>query len=776
MASKAITMGTRRGGAAVRLALTRNIAAYRGSLAIGMIVNPLIASGVAFAIGSPWAWAAMLLLLVGHVLTFLAAVAARRLSPDSGYDQLRRAERGFAVGALAIACGSGIAVVTVAVTGASVELALLVLLQALAVAGVATDSSPGRLPLVLGQLAMIGPAMITGLLLRSTSLASLAAAVGVGGYMLVCGQIAVSRHRKQIMLLLTRAAHRDTIAARKAETVRLRTAMGFMSQGVLVTDDAGRAVLINDRFRDLLGLAGEGFGVGSPWQDFIRLSPRIDMKSDQGRAGIIDRSAALAARNARVSTVLRLEAGQTLDVEIARLENAGHMIVLRDVTDEAATEATLRREARRCPLTGLVNRRGFEEALAARLAQRPPGAPLALVLGDLKGFKAINDSYGHPVGDAVLIQVALWLQTQLPDALVCRLGGDEFGVIGDVADVAAAAALARRVLAGLEGHADIDGLGVEVEGRVGYAMAPDDADNAIDLLRRADMALLVARLDPLVRLRRFLPEQEEQAIVQLRQERALVEVLTEGRIEVAYQPIFRIDDGAATAIEALVRWPQDGPGDRLSAPRMVAIAEAGGLMLRLRRQVMEQAMAVSLALPRRVDLAVNISAIEMQGADFAVDLLALLASHGFDPRRLILEITESAIHRNLGQAASHLACLRQAGVRTAIDDFGTGFSSLAALAALPIDSLKVDRSLAPQRDGAVNTLLAASIAMARGLNLKVVAEGIETVEQLAIARDMGVDAVQGFLLAEPMPGAALAAALNAGFPAMLRQPRLRALG
>ncbi len=749
------------------LSAMASLASYRTGFLYGLVVNGSVMMWVAWHIATALAWVLAGLYLGGFAICILTAVRAQALIAgpvdETTPARAQAIERLYAWGSYPLLFSLAALIVLAPLSVVSFEVVVLMLLNGVAVMGVVTEWSSERVRAATIQLTVLGGAAAVAVLLSSHGLATALSAIGVLGYTGLCIHIAVTRNDKDMALIAAVAGQERLAAAKRSEAERLAAALRFMSHGVMVTDSDGKVALVNDRFRSLLDLPPSVFPVGAAWQDMIRLSPRIGLKTSEGRRGIIARTGALVAANTDVATVLRLDDGSILDIDIARMEDSGHLVVLRDVTGETAVRDALEREARRCPMTGLANRRAFEEALSSRLAARPAGMMTVLVLGDLKNFKAINDTYGHPTGDRVLTLVAIWLQAAVTGAFVGRLGGDEFAVIADVRDDADAHDWARRVHTAMRGVADLDGLRIEVEGRVGYARAPTDATTAVDLFRRADLALLASR-DPLSPpVASFTPEQEQAVVEQLRQERALVQVLANDAAGVAYQPWFRLGDGVATGVEALVRWPVQPGFLAPPAGRMVALAEASGQVGMLREQVMRRAMAEIAARSDRLDLALNISALELQQTDFAERLLAAAASAGFDVRRLHFEITESAIHRNLQQSAMQMAKLRAAGARVAIDDFGSGFSSLASLRRLPVDRLKLDRSLLEfEQDARPSVVLGAAITMGIGLGLEVVAEGIETRAQLLAVAALDVDAAQGFLLARPVPIADLDKALSQG--------------
>ena len=385
---------------------------------------------------------------------------------------------------------------------------------------------------------------------------------------------------------------------------------------------------------------------------------------------------------------------------------------------------------------------------------------MALLFLDLDGFKAINDRLGHACGDLVLQAVAARIGELLRDEdTVARLGGDEFVVLlphlrapGD------AVAVAERLLAAFEEHFEAGTYTVPVTPSIGVAVFPDDAADASALLTAADSAMYQAK--DVGRGGVAVYSAELHALVQARvdAERRLLRAIENDELELRFQPKVSLHTGAVTGAEALVRWRHPDRGV-LGPGEFITLAEDTGLITALGERVLElacaQAQIWSTSGLRALPLAVNLSPRQFVGSPLAALVASALRRHQLPGRALELEVTETAALDHLELTVSVLEDIRAMGVRCAIDDFGTGYSSLSHLTQLPIDVLKIDRSFV-SRIGQRNrgeSIVAAVIAMAHGLGLSVVAEGVETADQLAFLHASGCDQVQGFLFSPPLSAA-----------------------
>ncbi len=460
-----------------------------------------------------------------------------------------------------------------------------------------------------------------------------------------------------------------------------------------------------------------------------------------------------------------------LDVRGANLlgDPAVEAIVLnaRDVTDRRALEARLAHGALHDELTGLPNRQLLRDRLDGALARvRRDGRKVGVLFCDLDRFKVVNDSSGHSVGDEVLVQVAARLTTTVRATdTVVRFGGDEFVIVVDGVDQDVEVAdLADRVREALASPVVVDGHEVPTSVSIGYVVAGGDADPE-RLLSDADAAMYAAKERGRNRVEPFGADLHARVLIRLDEERALRRALDDHQLVVHYQPIVSLPTGRILGVEALVRWERPDLGMVLPAS-FIPMAEETGLIVELGDWVLDQALAQlqawRTANPRSdVSMAVNVSARQLAAGTLADTVGDALDRHGVDPSAVTLELTESTLMEDLDRSARMLGALRDIGVTVAIDDFGTGYSSLAYLKSLPIDTLKIDRSFVVNvgNDPYDSAIVHAVASIGRVLDLRVVAEGVETAAQAEQVLAHGCQVAQGHHFGRAVPGAELAAQL-----------------
>lgn len=413
-------------------------------------------------------------------------------------------------------------------------------------------------------------------------------------------------------------------------------------------------------------------------------------------------------------------------------------------------------EQLRDPLTGLPNRQWLLERTWAALEDAEgSGARSALVLIDLDRFRSVNDTLGHLAGDRLLLQIADRLRLALPrGAEAARLGGDEFAVLLPTADsTTSAQRVARNLVAELSSPLDLDGLTLVLEASAGVAVFPEHAHDAEGLLRRADVAMYQAKRDR-TGVEVYESKRDSNTPDRLGLLGDLRRALDAGDVELHYQPKVRFD-GHVAGLEALVRWVHPERG-RVSPDEFIAIAESSGLMPYLTEYVLDTALAQVArwrAQGLNVPVAVNVSPRDVHTPGFAGSVAARLARHGVPPGALQLEITEHVLLEDPQRAADTLAGLTEHGVKMSLDDFGTGYSSLVHLRRLPVSELKIDRSFVARLavDNEDAEIVRCTVDLAHSLGLLVVAEGVEDDETWERLRDLGCDAVQGWLVAAAMP-------------------------
>jgi diguanylate cyclase (GGDEF)-like protein/PAS domain S-box-containing protein len=448
----------------------------------------------------------------------------------------------------------------------------------------------------------------------------------------------------------------------------------------------------------------------------------------------------------------------------------GTVIVFRDVSAARAMAKQMSHLAQHDFLTGLPNRMLLNDRIdqAIALTARRNGKVAVLFL-DLDGFKYINESLGHPVGDKLLQSIAERLVGCVRSSdTVSRQGGDEFVVLlSDVQHVEDAAVSARRILKAVAEAHSIDQHDLHVTTSIGVGVYPDDGGDAETLIKNADTAMYQAKENGRQGYQFFQPAMNVRAVERQSVEESLRRALKWQEFKLEYQPKIDLGTGAITGAEALLRWIHPTRGS-VSPTRFIPVAEDCGLILPIGAWVLREACTqariwLENGLPLAA-MAVNVSAIEFRDDNFLHGLFEILGDTGLDPKYLELELTESVLMKRVESTASILQALRDRGVRVAIDDFGTGYSSLSYLRKFPVDALKIDQSFIRQikTGGDDATIVTAVIGMAHSLRLRVVAEGVETLEELEFLRSHQCDEAQGFYFSQPVSGKKFSELLRVG--------------
>ena len=449
--------------------------------------------------------------------------------------------------------------------------------------------------------------------------------------------------------------------------------------------------------------------------------------------------------------------GALLWMAVRRMQAQQHEVERRTIAERRARELAFQD-----PLTGLANRRKFDEAVRAAVAA-PPGAGClhAVLLLDLNGFKKVNDVFGHPAGDEVLVEVGQRLTSvaRQNSDLAARFGGDEFGIVAThLRSTEEVNGIALRIIQVLSLPIVSEKGEHTIGAGVGIALFPRDGGTPEELVRRADVALYRAKTELISNVCFF----EEQMDVQVH-ERAFFEselriAIASGDIQPHYQPIFDLATGEIIGFEALARWQHPKLG-HVSPDRFIPVAEDCGLIRDLGNYLLRTACLEACNWPDHATLSFNISPLQLRDASFGLRVLSILDETGLPAKRLELEITENALVRDLNTAQQALAPLRQAGVRVSLDDFGTGYSSLYHLRNFKIDRIKIDRSFVDSMSREIESaaIVRALIGLGRGLGVQITAEGIERPETMAALIHEGCAQGQGFLFSPALQAAAAAA-------------------
>jgi diguanylate cyclase (GGDEF)-like protein len=434
-----------------------------------------------------------------------------------------------------------------------------------------------------------------------------------------------------------------------------------------------------------------------------------------------------------------------------------------EIKARVSAEVEARKLARHDPLTGLPNRRFFEEQLEQYLGNASDAAQVAVLMLKLD-FKTVNDTHGYAAGDKALNEFARRVSAivRTDGAFLARFGGNEFAIImPDIGSLDDPSNLARRIaVAGAEPYV-VGNMTAEFGVGIGIAIAPNDGGHADQLVKRADRALYRAKSAGRSSIRFFEPEMDAHVDRRIQIERELRSAIASNGIVPHYQPLVSLDGNRIIGFEALARW-ENGDSGFVAPDVFIPIAEETGLINGLSDQLFRRACLDANAWPATFVLAFNVSAIQLRDPTLGLRLLSILGQTGFSPRRLEIEITESALVENVGVAQAVIDELRQAGVRIALDDFGTGYATLSQLLSFHLDKIKIDRSFVSRLDKSEEgqVIVRAVLGLAKGFGLTTTGEGIENAGQLAYLKANGCTEGQGYLFSRAVPADEIPALIN----------------
>ncbi len=552
----------------------------------------------------------------------------------------------------------------------------------------------------------------------------------------------------RIETLMTRQAssHAAEIASQHA---RFEAALDNMRHGLCMFDPEGRLLVYNQRFIQMFALPEDAGAIA-------RLFQRLDL----------DNAQPVDAPRDSWRRELSLDDGRAIEMSSEAMSKGGHVVTFEDVTERHQAQARLLHAARHDALTGLPNRVLFREDLEEAVRLTRSEGLLAVLCLDLDRFKTVNDTLGHPVGDALLREAAARLvATTRPADRIARLGGDEFAVIrlstqeeppGDQARH-----LAERLIRVLAEPFRIDGQHIAIGVSIGIAESIAGSASPDTLLKNADLALYLAKAGGRGIYRVF--EHEMDARMQARRllELDLRDAIAGQKFALFYQPLLETATGRVVAFEALLRWhhPQRG---FVSPAEFIPLAEETGLITELGLWVIQAACREATAWPPDIKVAVNLSPLQFRCPTLLFDIALALQRFGLPGNRLDVEITESLMLEDGQETLARLHDLRSLGIGISMDDFGTGYSSLSYLRRFPFDKIKIDqsfiRNMVADDDG--YAIVEAFVRLGRALRMQVVAEGVETREQLQLLRRAGCQQVQGYLFSRPQPIAQLASLIG----------------
>jgi len=503
---------------------------------------------------------------------------------------------------------------------------------------------------------------------------------------------------------------------------------------------------------------------GTPFRQIVER--RIALGAYAGRdpdAYMKERLAAVRER--RASTKIHtLPDGRVIAISHQPMEGGGWVATHEDITEQRRYEAKIAHMAHHDALTDLPNRVLLRERLEHALAGTLRGnQALAILMLDLDRFKEINDSLGHPVGDALLKLVADRLRSGLREgAMVARLGGDEFAIVEEVTTAAIeATAIVERIHAMLSEPFDLGDHQVVCGASIGIAVAPADGADPDQLLKNADLALYRAKSQGRGTHRFFEPEMNRLMQARRDLERDLRSALVNGEFELHYQPFVNLQSGEIAGCEALLRWHHPRRG-MVSPAEFVPLAEEIGLIAPIGEWVLRNACAEAAKWPDSVRIAVNLSPAQFKGQPLVPTVVSALATSGISPQRLELEVTESVMIEDCGTTLATLEQLHELGICIALDDFGTGYSSLSFLRKYPFDKIKIDRAFVSELSATAEgsrAIVRSVVQLAVSLGKTTTAEGVETKELLELVRAEGCTEVQGYYVSRPKPSSSIVALL-----------------
>ena len=543
---------------------------------------------------------------------------------------------------------------------------------------------------------------------------------------------------------------------------RFNAAVNNMPLGFCMVDDEQRLVATNARYGDIYRLPPEMILPGTPLRTSLEYRAMNGLFGDDIGAEFVEERLAAARSPEPWHSIRVTRDGRTISVLHQPLAGGGSLSTHEDITARRQAEEQIAHMAHYDALTDLPNRVLFREHLVKAL-ESAERAKLAVLCIDLDRFKAVNDTLGHPIGDALLRAVGGRLQASArPTDLVARLGGDEFAIVqAGTEQPFGATALATRLIAEIAKPFDLDGHQVMIDASVGISIAPNDGSDPDRLLKNADMALYRAKSDGRDSYRFFELDMDARMQLRRKMEIDLRRALTRGEFEVYYQPIITLKTEKISGFEALLRWHHP---ERGIVPPMefIPVAEEIGLIGQIGAWVLKTACLEAAAWPDDIHIAVNLSPAQFKHRAVVLDVIAALGASGLPAHRLEVEITETVLLQDTESTVGILDELHNLGVRISMDDFGTGYSSLAYLQKFSFDKIKIDRSFVKnlsERPQSI-AIIRAVTAMSISLGMKTTAEGVETEKELQTLKEEGCTEVQGYLFSKPVPAAQAAELLR----------------
>ncbi|PPD45381.1 MAG: hypothetical protein CTY15_04735 [Methylocystis sp.] len=745
-------------------ALVDSLYAPYVSLALGSASAVTLSFAVAIFVDLPQLAYCAVLLAVVSALRLVSVIAYQRRDPamNDDFETLARWETIYAVGAYAFSGALGVLnAVALSITDDSAVHMLVLTVSTGCTAGAVIRNS-GIHRVALGQIIFNVIPLCAAAVMRGGAAYYVLALIFIV-FAVSAFDVCFYHSSNALRVLLARRETSELTRQLEEQNRRFDAALNNMPQGLCMFDAHGRLAVANAR-------VGHVFGIGA--RD---LPPGLEIDEVAARlvsgGAMTQDSAALVARELHANlhsglpacTLIQLPDGSIVSATQAPQDGGGAVVLFEDVTERQQAEARVRYLATHDMLTGLPNRTLFTQMLrdeveAAQREQRQ----FAVMFIDLDRFKAINDTLGHAAGDGLLRAVSSRLGASLRTGdIAARFGGDEFVVIlCNIETPEDAINFGEDLLERLSPSIIVAGQECGVSASIGVALYPANGEDEETLLKNADAAMYLAKAEGKSGVRLFSPKAKAQTLQCLTLEATIRGALARKEFLVVYQPKRNIATGAITGVEALLRWRHPELG-MVQPASFIPIAEETGLIVPIGKWVLETACAQHMAwraqgLPP-LSVAVNLSPRQLYNDRIVADISEALAHCGMDPEWLELEITESMVMQDAGDAIAALRAIKQKGVKLAIDDFGTGYSSLTLVKQMPLDTIKVDRSFINDllTDPHDRAIAEAVISLGHALKLRVVAEGVETEAQEAFLNERGCDEMQGYLLSRPLEADAL---------------------
>ncbi|MGV8834131.1 MAG: putative bifunctional diguanylate cyclase/phosphodiesterase [Devosia sp.] len=689
----------------------------------------------------------IVVIALGRIVIGVAYVRGKHVEESSvGYWELA-----YAIGAGLFALSLGLVAFLALLRIDNEPLHLMLTTTTAAYAASITGRNAGRPWIALSQLYLAAVPMCLGLIIHPFPFYQI---VGLALLFFMFGMTDITLSVRQTIVgaLDTQSLNRQMARVSQEQAALFDDALNNMSHGLCMFGSNGKLLVWNQKLMDILHHDGAGIEKGMNFKQMLQSAS--NQGADSRNIKLIEAIRHSAKWTRDRKSLTRLSDDTVIAVSRQTMQNGNVVLVFEDVTEQAEAQERIQQLAWTDELTGLMNRASFKELLKKSLSTAGVPRSLALHLIDLDNFKAVNDTLGHPIGDELLVAVGKRIVTTVAGiGHVARLGGDEFVIIQPVQDRDIDhMALASAIITSLNSPFEISGHNINIGASVGIALAPHHGATGDELLKRADMALYKAKANGRQTIVVFEDDLDVQLQLRRQLELDIRTAMIKSQFTLAFQPIVEIASGEIAAMETLIRWRHPRRG-LVSPAEFIPVAEESGLIVTIGRWVVEEVCRVVSELDCDLVFAVNFSAVQFQDKKFPEFLAQTLKASGIAPHRMEFEITETALLDDSTSTHDMLEQLRQIGVGISLDDFGTGYSSLSHLRTFPFTKIKIDGSFV--RDLGRN---AGSIAVIRAvcnigqiMGIAVVAECVESEEQLQFLSRSGCSHVQGYLLGRPEP-------------------------